>query len=85
MVDGGKAVEDGDAEAEHQGSGSDAVGADDDGRVALHEVLVEQDPAEGDDEREDDEEIAAKGGRVGGGGVTGAESDEGSADGGDEE
>ena len=85
MVDGRQAVDERDAETEHRGSGGDAVGADDDGAVALHEVLVEQDPAERDDEGEDDEEVAGEGGVVGAGGMAGAERDEGGADGGDGE
>ena len=60
-MDGWKAVEQRDADAEHQGSGGDAVGSDDDGAVALHQAFVEQDPAEGDEQREDDEEVSGKG------------------------
>ena len=58
--------------------------------MALHQALVEQDPAEGDDEREDDEEVAGDGwarwtGCGMGGSLARAEGDERGSDGGDGE
>ena len=89
VMDRRQAVDERNADAEHRVPAGDAVGGDDDGGVALHEMLVEQDPAERDDQREDDEEIAGEGGagspEVRGGGMTRAESDERGADGGGDE
>ena len=88
VCDGREAVDERDADEQHQGSGGGSVGADYDGAVTLHEALVEQDPAEGDDEREDYEEVSGEGWAGGArcglrGGVARAECDECGADGGD--
>ena len=45
-------------DGEHGGSGKDGIGRDDEGAVIEHELLAEEDPGEGGDERGDDEEIS---------------------------
>ena len=80
-----RAVEERNDEEQHHCSAGGAVGADYDGAVALHQVLVEKDPAECDDERGDDEQVAGEGGAIGSRGMTGAECDQGGSDGGDDE
>ena len=57
-----QAVEGRNADEQHRSATGDAVGGDDDGGVALHEVLVQEDPAERDHKGEDDEEVARKSG-----------------------
>ena len=56
--------------------------------MALDEALVEQDPAEGDDQREDNEEVAGEGGarfaEMRSNGMTRSECDERGAEGGDD-
>jgi len=76
---GGGSVGEGDVEGEHEGSGGDAVGGDDDVAVELHEALVEEDPEESDEEGEDDEQVSGECGASCGDVLVGAESDEGGA------
>ena len=77
-VERGPAPEGGNDGGEHEGSGEGAVGGNDEGGVALHEVLVEEDPGEGDGEREDDDEVSGERGLTGTA-VAGSKGDEGSA------
>jgi len=64
VVDWQRAVEERNDEEQHRCSAGGAVGADDDGAVAFHQMLVEQDPTEGDDERNDYEQVANEGGAI---------------------
>jgi hypothetical protein len=81
-MDGWQAVDGKYPENEHNGAGEDGVDGNRHGRVAVHEIAVEKDPSERDDEGEDDEKISNEGGAVRGLRMAcAAEGDEGDASG----
>ena len=61
--------------ASMRGSGKEAVGGDDEGGVPLHQLFVQQDPAQRDAERDNDQQVTLEG-CLSGAAVTAAHGDE---------
>src|SRR6185312_8495985 len=59
-VDRWRPVQQEDPDGEHGGPDEDGVDGDGCGRIAMHEVAAEEDPAEGDEHGDDDEEVSGK-------------------------